>query len=67
MHQATTTSWMMLNREISGWQERALKAEAECERLREVLALAVEWDCCDSEGVPAVWLEDAEALLNARR
>lgn len=40
MHQATTTSWMMMNREISVWQERALKAEAECERMRAALALA---------------------------
>lgn len=28
---------MMLNREISGWQERALKAESECDRMREAL------------------------------
>jgi hypothetical protein len=28
---------MMLGREISGWQERALKAEVECERLGDEL------------------------------
>lgn len=36
---------------------------AENERLQGALRRAVEWDSHDSEGVPAVWLEDAQAAL----
>jgi hypothetical protein len=35
---------MMLGREISGWQERALKAEAECDMLRGILLILSGWD-----------------------
>lgn len=38
-------------------------ARAEVERLRDALCEAVEWNGCDDEGVPAVWLKEAEAVL----
>lgn len=48
----------------------ALEAIREIDRLRgcirslmSVVQDAVEWDGCDAEGVPAVWLEAAEEVL----
>lgn len=39
--------------------------DARIAELEAALREAVEWDSHDSEGVPAVWLERAEALLAA--
>lgn len=40
-----------------------IAAADEIERLRAALRLAIEWDSHDSEGVPAVWLDDAREAL----
>lgn len=36
---------------------------AERDQLRKVLEKAIEWDGWDEEGIPALWLQEAQALL----
>ena len=47
------------------WMRRYDEMKAQRDQLREALEEAVTWDSHDSEGVDAVWLEQARAAMAA--